>query len=93
MDSKKNLYSDGYVVTYEEGDQSLEKVPTVIVRDLDDKIYTIKQGDTLLKIAHFFYNSSRPWHVIADVNNDLIENIFELPIGVDIVIPNLKKIN
>lgn len=92
MDSKNNLYSNGYVVTYEEGDQSLERVVVPLEKELEDKSYMIKQDDTLLSIAHFFYGESKPWWILADSNQDVIDNIFELIPGTEIIIPNAKKI-
>lgn len=88
-----NLYYDSIIVDYEEGDRSLERFPLVQDYDLYDKTYTIKQGDTLLQLADYFYNTSRAWWLIADNNQDVITNIFELEIGKQIIIPNYKKIN
>ena len=88
--SNFNLYNDAFIIDYPGGDRSIERVPIVIDTDLTDKRYTVKEGDTILTIAHFFYGTSRPWWIIAD--NNSIENIFELEAGTELIIPNLKKI-
>jgi nucleoid-associated protein YgaU len=92
MNPTDNLYYNGVIVEYKEGDKSLERFITPLVFDLYDKNYTIKQGDTLPKLADYFYDSSRLWWVIADNNQDIITNIFELEVGKQIIIPNYKKL-
>lgn len=93
MDAEKNLYSNGFIINYPEGDRSLERVIIPIESDLYDKSYVTKEGDTLLTIAHFFYGTSRPWWLIADNNENVIENVFDLVPGTELIIPNLKKVS
>lgn len=83
---KTNAYTDSYRIIYEEGDESLERRPINHQEDIDDVIYTIKEGDSLTNIAFKFYNSSNLWFLIADANN--IINPFELELGTNIIIPN-----
>ncbi len=83
---KTNAYTDSYRIIYEEGDESLERRPINHQEDIDDVIYTIKEGDSLTNIAIKFYNSSNLWFLIADDNN--IINPFALELGTNIIIPN-----
>lgn len=85
----KNLYSAGYVVNYPEGDISLERVKIIHIEDIDDKAYTIREGDTLSYISFKFYGNPLYWYLIADVNE--IDNPFDLEIGLNLIIPNINR--
>lgn len=92
MNLTDNLYSDGIIINYEEGDKSLERYPRTPVFDLLDKLYTVKDNDTLTSLAYYFYGSGRLWWVIADNNLDVIDNIFDIPSGTQLIIPNYKNL-
>lgn len=51
---KTDLYSDGYIINYQEGDRSLQRRPIIHREDLEDKSYILRQGDTLTSIAYKF---------------------------------------
>lgn len=86
---KTDLYTDGYVINYQEGDRSLQRRPIIHREDLEDKAYIVRQGDTLTSIAFKFYGEPLNWFIIADVNN--IQNPFILEMGKSIIIPNINK--
>ena len=83
---KVDLYTDGYRILYEEGDESLERRPINHREDINDTLYMVKDGDKLTNIAFRFYNNPLLWFLIADANG--IINPFELESGKNIIIPN-----
>jgi nucleoid-associated protein YgaU len=52
------------------------------------KTYTILKGDTLSKISLKSYGTTKKWKAIYDANRDKINNINNLKVGTQIVIPN-----
>lgn len=86
-----DLYTNGNIINYTEGDQSLHRDRIIHREDLEDRIHTVKQGDTLTSIAFRYYKKPKLWFLIADVND--IENPLCLKIGIDLIIPNYKKYN
>lgn len=86
---KNDLYNNGFIINYPEGDKSLQRKQIVHEEDLEDKSYVIKDGDTLTSISTFFYGEPLYWVIIADVNN--IEMPLILPTGKSIIIPNINK--
>lgn len=86
---KTDLYTDGYIINYQEGDRSLQRRPIIHREDLEDKSYIVKQDDTLTSISYKFYGEPLYWYIIADVNN--IDNPFILTIGKSLIIPNINK--
>ena len=51
------------------------------------KTYVIQKGDTLSKISQKFYGTTKKWKAIYDANRDRINNINNLKVGTQIVIP------
>lgn len=86
-----NTYSDSYIINYPEGDQSLERVRILHREDIEDRVHTIIDEDTLTSISTRFYGSPNHWYIIADVNN--IENPLELIVGQTLIIPNIERYN
>lgn len=86
---EQGLYDDGYILTYKEGDKSLQRDKLVYKEDIEDEMHTIIEGDTLTRIAYRYYKDPLKWYIIADINE--IENPFYLEIGEEIIIPNLNK--
>ena len=83
-----NIYSEGFIINYNEGDSSLERIPFEYEATSDDSLYTIKQDDTLITIANKFYGNGRYWFIIADINE--IINPFDLEVGTNLIIPSKK---
>lgn len=51
--------------------------------------YVTQEGDTLIKLAALFFDSSAEWRKIYDANAELIEDPGEpLPVGLGLRIPN-----
>lgn len=86
---KTDAYTDSYTIIYNEGDESLERRPITHREDIEDRVYTIKEEDTLTLIAFKFYNESLLWFIIADANN--IINPLDITPGKNIIIPNLNR--
>jgi NitT/TauT family transport system substrate-binding protein len=49
--------------------------------------YTVKAGDTLSKIAAYFYNSAFKWEKIYEANRDVVKNPNYIYIGMKLMIP------
>ena len=86
--SQDNPYDRGTLLNYLEGDQSIERKPVLYKPSTGDKFHIIKDTDQLDGIAFKYYNNSKLWWLIADVN--LIFNPFELITGNKLIIPNLN---
>ena len=83
---RSDTYTDSFRIIYPEGDESLERRPINHKEDINDSVYTIKDGDTLTNIAFKFYDEPNLWFLIADANE--IINPFDLEVGKNIIIPN-----
>jgi len=86
----EGLYDRGYLIEFEEGDISLQRTFLYYPKSVYDKYHVVTEGDTLLTIAQKYYNNQASWFVIADVNSELIDDIFELVVGTSLVIPDLN---
>ncbi len=87
---QNNPFISGYVITYKEGDQSLERDLVVYTPSPNDKLHTITAFDTLDLLSYDFYGDSKYWWILADCNNIL--NPFILTTGSNIIIPDISKI-
>ncbi|MAO08028.1 MAG: hypothetical protein CL596_04875 [Alteromonas sp.] len=88
---KNTIYKNGYIINYSNGDRAIYRDKLEYVEDIEDKLYTIKQGDRLSSISFMFYKNPLLWYLIADINN--IDNPFVLIEGQEIIIPNPSKYN
>ena len=82
------LYDNGYTIYYKEGDRSLQRDFLSFTGSVYNLYHTIVEGETLYSIALKYYKSSYSWFIIADANPELITDIFDLPVGEIILIPN-----
>jgi hypothetical protein len=86
-----NLYSTGYLVEVENSNQILKRAKVVYESSsVNDRIHVILQGERIWQISFDYYKSANWWWVISDVNN--IENVLDLPVGTEILIPDLDLI-
>ena len=53
--------------------------------------YTIKEGETLTKVALRFYGSKAFWPYIVKYNSNIIKNPDHVPYGTVVKIPELVK--
>ena len=93
---KYDLYGNGVVENYPNGEQYLIREKIEYSGNEDDSFHVVKETDTLTYIAWLYYkdvveNPSKYWWVIADANN--IEFPLDLSswIGSEIMIPSLTK--
>jgi len=91
MTQSEHLYDRGHLVKFSEGEVVIYRNPINYQQSVYDEYYPIAYGDTLLSIARKKYGASSLWFMIADVN-DNIEDIFALPEGETILIPNIPLI-
>lgn len=56
-----------------------------------ETVYTVKEGETLTKIALRFYGTKALWPYIVKHNSDVIKNPDNVPYGTIIKIPKLAK--
>jgi len=62
-----------------------EKVESQV--KVNTRIYTIKKGDTLWKIAEKELGSGHRWRYLFELNKDKIKNPSKLEVGKKIIIP------
>lgn len=89
--NEENIYAAGYIVEFSDGTKILKRDPIVYNPAANkDKTYTLKQSEHLWDLAFTNYNNSKWWHVLGDVNK--IFNPFEIPVGTELIIPDLDVI-
>lgn len=86
-----NPFSTGYVVNYNEGDQSLERFKLVYTPSVNDQLHPTKMMDNLSDLSYDYYGDSKWWWVIGDVNDSIMDPFELLPNG-NLIIPDLDKI-
>ena len=91
MTRSEGLYDRGYLINFGDGETVIYRNQINYVQSTHDTYHLIKDGETLYDMARRYYNASSLWFVIADVN-DNIEDIFDLPVGDTILIPNMAAI-
>ena len=79
-------YTNGYIISYENGDISLERIPTYQVNQQLVTVHTVLEGETLQGIAYKYYGDSGYWSLLADVNN-ILNPFAELEKDMEIIIP------
>jgi len=91
MNTTEGLYDRGYLIDFGDNEVVVHRTPITYIQSVKDSYYVIVYGDTLYSISRKYYGSSSLWFMIADVN-DNIEDIFDLPFGDTILIPNISLI-
>ena len=84
-----NLYANGFSIDLTQGRKLLKRnkikyTPSAI----NDRSHRLVEGDTLWSLADRFYQNSKLYHIIADVNN--IENPLDITalVGTELIIPD-----
>ena len=92
-----NLYRNGSIINFSNGEQLLLRDKVVIEGSIEDDYYTLGRDEDLDFVSWKFYSdfvadASKLWWVIADANN--IENPLDLEdyIGTELLIPNWFRI-
>lgn len=92
-----NLYRNGEVIQFEDGESILVRELIPFEGTVKDEYYTVRLEDRLDLIAYKHYSrivedSSKYWWVIADANN--IHNPLDLSehLGVELLIPNILNV-
>jgi hypothetical protein len=84
--NEDSLYINGSLVSYPDGDATLELGSFVYTPSTRDKYITVNYGHDLVSLAYEYYGNSKLWHIIARANN--LEDFTELPVGKTIIIPD-----
>lgn len=91
-----NLYRNGQVFVFSDGDEMLLREPLAFEATLTDRYHVLKIQDTLDYLAWYYYKDivadpSKFWYVIADANG--IINPLDLSdrVGEELLIPNIIK--
>ena len=91
-----NLYRNGRVIRFSDGDELLIRKQVTLEGTLTDNYHVLKKGERLDQLAWKYYkmlakDASKYWWLIADANK--IYNPMELDsyIGQELLIPNLTK--
>ena len=93
MDACLGLYDDFYEF-YSIDEKVQLKISDEAVKTDDQtgkKIYTVKKGDNLWKIAETIYGDGTRWSLIYESNKDKLENPGDLTVGMELVIPGDTK--
>lgn len=95
--SENNLYVNGRIIQFADGEQILIREKIVYVGKEQDTYHTVRDFDEIGALAWRYYkkyvqDASKYWWVIADVNN--IHNPFDLTewVGKELLIPNILTI-
>lgn len=91
MIKSEGLYDRGYLINFGDGEIAIYRNTINYTQSTYDIYHVVKDGETLYDIARNYYGSSSLWFFIADVNNN-IEDIFDLPVGDTLLIPNMASI-
>lgn len=86
-------YVNGVLVVYDDNSYTLDPPDNPLKyynQSGDDKTHLIQQGDTLESLAYLYYKNSSFWHVILNYN-PWLEEIEDLPMGQNLLIPNPQK--
>lgn len=86
------LYEIGYIISYYEGDFSIERTSIPFTSTVDSKYHVVKEGDTLIDIAQKHYKNQLLWYIIADANPITITDVFDLTVNTTLLIPSLEVI-
>lgn len=78
---------DSFIINYSNGELSRERSKALYIPTGEEDTYTIKEGDDIRILCDRFYDDPSLWWKLAEANG-LIEEIFSLPKGMTIIIPN-----
>jgi hypothetical protein len=89
---ENNPYSIGSIFSFDEGDFLLDREPINVQKSVRDQFHLVIEGETLSNIAGKveYYNNSKYWWVIADVNQ--LYWSFELTPGMVLLIPDINQV-
>jgi len=85
-----NPWTVGKITVFDDGTESLDRSRLKHVPSIKDKFHIVRDFDDLQLIASIFYNDSKWWWVIYDINN--LDDMFILEVGKSLIIPDLDKI-
>lgn len=88
---ENNPYFNGVILEFPIGSPLLIRPKLRYTASPNDRLHIVRDGEDLLSIAFKYYGDSKEWHVIADVNDDII-NPLELQTGYTLIIPDLVRI-
>lgn len=89
--SEENIYASGYIIELPDGRSLLKRDKTTYIPSAaNDRVHRLKELQKIWDLAGKYYGSSKWHHIICDVN--AITNPFELPVGVDLIIPDIGPI-
>lgn len=85
-----NPFAYGEILVFDDGSKELQTEPFTFDKSDKDAYYNIMEGDTLSTIAGIRYGSSKWWWILYYANLSIIDNPFELALGLEILIPDLN---
>lgn len=87
----EGLYDRGYLINFGDGEVVVYRTNIDYRSSVGDTYHVVNYGEDLYMIARKYYGYSSAWFLISDVN-DIIDDIFDLPVGETILIPSISAI-
>tara|TARA_R110001632_G_scaffold64779_1_gene153877 strand:+ start:457 stop:768 length:312 start_codon:yes stop_codon:yes gene_type:complete len=88
-----NPYSRGTIFSFSGGDKFFRRTPIDYIQGPTDMIHLVQTQDTLSNLSYRYYNNSKYWWVLADVNK--IHDVFDIATdwaGKNIIIPDMDRV-
>ncbi len=71
--------------------EALSEEESVPLQEIETRYYVVQKNDTLQKISHKFYGTTRKWNFLYKANKDVLKSPDKLHPGVELLIPPLNK--
>lgn len=88
--NKVDLYFNGNQTQVDDDVTILVREPREYVESSNDRVHTVRQGETWQSIAFDKYGNSKYWHYITDIN-EIFNPFDDLPVGSSIIIPDIDN--
>ena len=69
--------------------EAVSEEESIPLKKVETQYYVVQKNDTLQKISHKFYGTTREWNFLYEVNKDVLKSPDRLHPGVEIKIPPL----
>lgn len=81
------IYNDSIIIQFKDNTRILTKEFIRFGKAKEVYVHTIGEGETLFSMANHYYGDTRMWYLIPEYNSEIIDDIFDLTVGMEIQIP------